>query len=127
MDSMNYGRYKWSHIFLSGGLGIVFLWIGLNMIQDPNTWIGYLPANIPLGLDRGLALKLNGIFDIVLGALLIMRWWPKIIASLAALHLLGILITQGIDAVLIRDVGLLGASLSLLAWPKRHHRSHDAA
>ncbi len=124
---MNYGRYKWSHIFLSGGLGIVFLWIGLNMIQNPNTWIGYLPENIPFGLERGLALKLNGIFDIVLGALLIMRWWPKIVAALAALHLIVILVTQGIDAVLIRDVGLLGASLSLLAWPKRHNRSHDAS
>jgi hypothetical protein len=96
------------------------------MIQDPQTWIGYLPANIPLDLNRGLALKLNGIFDIVLGALLIMRWWPKIVASLAVLHLVGILVTQGIDTVLIRDVGLLGASLSLLTWPRRHSRSHDA-
>ncbi len=124
---MNYGRYKWSHLFLSAGLGAVFLWIGLDMLRHPDTWIGYLPANIPLDISRELALKLNGIFDIVIGALLIMRWWPKITASLAALHLIGILATQGVDAVIIRDVGLLGASLSLLTWPKRHHRSHDAA
>lgn len=122
---MNYGRYKWSHTFLSWGLGIVFLWIGLDIMRHQDTWIGFLPTEIPFGLDRSLALKLNGIFDIVLGALLIIKWWPKIVASLAVLHLIGILVTQGVDTVLIRDVGLLGASLSLLMWPKRHHRSHD--
>lgn len=93
------------------------------MLRHADTWIGYLPANIPLGLERGIALKLNGIFDVVIGALLIIRWWPRITAFLAVAHLVGILATQGIDAVIIRDVGLLGASLALLTWPKRHHRS----
>ena len=94
------------------------------MLRHPDAWIGYLPQDIPLGLSRELALKINGIFDAVIGALLIMRWWPKIVAFLAAGHLVGILVTQGIDTIVIRDVGLLGASLSLLMWPKRHHRSH---
>ncbi|MEK7500276.1 MAG: hypothetical protein AAB649_06800 [Patescibacteria group bacterium] len=124
---MNYGRYKWSHLFLSASLGAVFLWIGIDMLRHADAWIGYLPQDIPLGLSRDTALKLNGIFDIAIGVLLILRWWPKITAFLAAGHLIGIIATQGIDAVIIRDIGLLGASLSLLTWPRRHHRSHDAS
>ena len=121
---MSYGRHKWSHTFLSCGLGVVFLWIGIDIIRHSDSWIGYIPTNLPFGLERAVALKINGIFDIVLGALLIMRWWPKVAAALAVIHLAGILVTQGIDAVVIRDVGLLGSSLSLLLWPKRHYRSH---
>lgn len=121
---MSYGRHKWPHIFLSLGLGIVFLWIGVDIIRHPDSWIGYLPANIPLGIERTLALKINAIFDMVLGVLLIARWWPKIAAGLAVLHLVGILATQGIDAVIIRDIGLLGCALALLSWPRRHYRSH---
>ncbi len=124
---MTYGRYNWSHICLSGGLGIVFLWIGLDILRHPDMWIGFIPQNIPFGLTAYTALKLNGILDVALGAMLIMRFWPKITALLAVAHLIGILVTQGIDAVIIRDVGLLGASLALLAWPKRHHRHHNAS
>jgi len=59
-----------------------------------------------------------------IGLLLIIRLWPKLIAFFAAGHLVAIIATQGIDAVIIRDVGLLGASLALLFWPKRHYRHH---
>ena len=121
---MSYGRYKWPHIFLSCGLGIVFLWIGIDIIKHPDAWVGYLPQQVPLGLDRYIALKINGLFDIALGVFLILRWWPKVSAALAALHLVGILALQGVDQVIIRDVGLLGSSLALLIWPKRHHHIH---
>ncbi len=121
---MNYGRYNWSHLFLSIGLGSVFLWIGIDILRNPDAWIGYLPATLPFNINPSLALKVNGLIDAALGALLIMRWWPKITASVAALHLLGILVVNGIDAVIIRDIGLLGTALALLAWPKRHHRSY---
>jgi uncharacterized membrane protein len=123
---MSYGRHKWPHIFISLGLGITFLWIGLDILRHADAWIGYIPQQLPFGLDREFTLKMTGIFDALLGALFIMRWWPKTAATLAALHLIGILAVQGIDQIVIRDVGLLGASLALLAWPKRHHRgSYD--
>lgn len=118
---MSYGRHVWSYRFLRWGLGIVFIWIGVNIIQYPDAWIGYVPDNLPAALSRTLVLKLGGIFDIAVGIFFILGWWPKVIAILAALHLAGILFDQGIDAVLIRDVGLLGACLALLAWPKRRY------
>lgn len=121
---MSYGRHVWSHRFLCWGLGIVFLWIGLDILKHPDMWIGYVPTQLPFGFDRSLALKMNGVFDAAIGSLLMLGWWPKIIAALAAFHLIGILVDQGIDQVIIRDVGLFGASLALLFWPKRRYDQH---
>lgn len=118
---MSYGRHVWSHRFLRIGLGIVFLWIGLDIFRHTDVWIGYLPAGLPFGFDRLLAIQINGAFDVIVGVFLILGWWPKVIATLAALHLIGILIDQGMNQVIIRDIGLLGASLALLFWPKRRY------
>lgn len=117
---MRYGRYKWSYVFLRLGLGAVFAWIGVDILRHPETWIGYVPPNLPGGLEREVALKLNGLFDLAIGLLLITDKMLRAAAALAVAHLTGILVTQGMDAVLIRDAGLLGAALALLVWP--HHR-----
>lgn len=121
---MQYGRYKWSYVFLRLGVGAVFAWIGLDILRHSETWIGYVPPNLPLGLEREVALKLNGLFDLALGLLLITDKAPKSAAALAVAHLIGILVTQGIDAVIIRDVGILGAALALLFWPHHRRRWH---
>lgn len=117
---MRYGRYGWSYFILRISLGFVFVWIGLDILRHSETWIGYVPLELPFALARDTALRLNGILDIVLGLLFLTDKLPKIAASLAILHLLGILVTQGINAVIIRDVGLLGVAVALLVWP--HHR-----
>lgn len=119
---MKYGRYGWSHLMMSWGLGAVFLWIGLDILVHPDLWIGFVPANLPGGLTRETALQLNGIGDTILGILLLLRWWQKTAAFLAALHLVGILVTNGIDAIIIRDVGLLGMALALLTWPTKYRK-----
>lgn len=117
---MRYGRYGTSYLVLRLGLGIVFLWIGISMYLTPTNWIGYLPQEIPLGLSRETALQMNALLDVAIGLLLILNKFPKITAAVAALHLAGVLIFNGIDSVIIRDVGLFGASLALFFWP--HHR-----
>lgn len=119
---MRYGRYGWSHLVLSWGLGIVFLWIGIDALRHPDAWLGYIPEALPFALTREVALKLNGLLDVAVGALLLLRWFPRLTSLLAVVHLAGILVTQSIDAVLIRDVGLFGMSLALLMWPQHNHR-----
>jgi len=107
-----------SLFFLRTGLGIVFLWIGIDVFRAPDAWIGYMPDVTLFGLDRASILPMGGVFDMVLGALLIAGLFPRIVAGLGIAHLLYVLITFGVDAVLIRDVGLLGALLSLFFWKK---------
>ena len=119
---MKYGRYGWSHLFLSWGLGAVFLWVGLDILQHPQTWLGFVPPNVLGGLTHETTLQISGIVDVALGIAIILRWWQKPAALLAAIHLVAIVAFNGIDAVLIRDVGLLGAALALLTWPTKYRR-----
>ncbi len=92
------------------------------MFRHPDAWIGYVPEQLPFSFSRSLFLSLNSLLDATLGALFLLNFFPKVVAAIAALHLLGILVTQPIDAVIIRDIGLLGASLSLLTWPNHYRR-----
>ncbi len=121
---MHYGRYGWSHLFLSWGLGVVFVWIGLNILKNPNDWIGFVPQNVPFDIAREAALKIGGAFDIALGVALILRWWQRTAALAATIHIGAVLIQNGIDAVLIRDVGLLAAALALFTWPTHYRKKH---
>ncbi|MEK7556602.1 MAG: hypothetical protein AAB538_01360, partial [Patescibacteria group bacterium] len=114
---MRYGRYGLSYVVLRIGVGIVFLWIGIDILRHSDLWLGFVPESLPFGIPRAVALQLNGFFDILLGILLLVRIFPKTAAAFAVLHLAGILLTQGVNAILIRDVGLLGAALALLRWP----------
>lgn len=93
------------------------------MFLNPDAWIGFLPENVPGGLSRDDALQFTAVFDTLIGIGLILCLWQKTIALLAALHLAAILLQHGIDQVLIRDVGLLGAALALFMWPT-HYRKH---
>lgn len=119
---MRYGRYGWSYFLLRLGLGLVFTWIGVDIVRHPETWLGYVPPELPLGISREQGLHLSGLFDVIIGGLLMIDKLPKIAATLTALHLLGILVTQGINAIIIRDVGLLGAAIALLVWPHHRHK-----
>jgi len=119
---MRYGRYGLSYLFLRLGLGLTFLWIGVDMFRHPDIWIGYIPAEPGFGLSRETALSMAGAFDTALGLLLLLRIWSKLAGILVVAHMVGVLVMQGVDAVLIRDVGLLGAGLALAFWPARYRR-----
>ncbi len=92
------------------------------MFRHPDIWIGFIPAQLPGGMSRESGLLLAGALDTALGIGLILRLWPKLVALVASVHLLGILVTSGIDALLIRDVGLLGVALALLTWPVHYRK-----
>src|SRR5688572_27498154 len=119
---MPYGRYRYSYLVLRLGLAAVFLWIGIDIVRHPDAWIGYLPSSLPFNLTRELALRLNAVVDMAIGILLLAGRLRRLTSLLAVLHLLGIIVVHGIDQVIIRDVGLLGAALALLLWPQSHHR-----
>lgn len=120
---MKYGRYGRSNFFLRWGLGLTFLGIGIDIFWHPDIWLGYVPESLPLvDLSREALLQMGGAFNITVGVLLLMNVWLKTASFLAAAHLTGIIILNGIDAVLIRNIGLLGTALAILFWPTHYHK-----
>ena len=111
------------YFFLRVGLGITLAWIGVDMLRHPDAWIGFIPSSLLFGLEAALALKLAALGDIVLGLLLLSGFFVSAAAALTAIHLAAVLVFNGIDAVLIRDVGLVGAALSLF-FIARHPRRY---
>jgi|TARA_B100001971_G_C17965513_1_gene419644 uncharacterized membrane protein YphA (DoxX/SURF4 family) len=112
---MDFDRYKaWSAPVLRIGLALVVLWFGLNQIFDSASWMGYLPGfvfNLPISAE--LFVLLNGIAEVVLGGLLLVGLFTRLASGLLFLHLFGISVSLGYNDVMIRDLGLSIAMLSV--------------
>ncbi|MBS3071676.1 DoxX family membrane protein [Candidatus Pacearchaeota archaeon] len=96
------------------GVGIVFFLFGLSQLTRPEAWIAYFPTDLPFGLVVNQAIMFNGIFDLILGALLLLGLFTRLFAALAALHLIGVMSVLGYNDIAIRDFGLFLGSLSIL-------------
>ena len=116
-------RKPLSYHLLRIGLGIVFLWIGVMIFQDPVGWSTFIrpwaARLIPVPLVQ--AMQETAALDVIVGALLVSGLLVWAAAALGAFHLAVVLVTSGVNATTVRDIGLLGACLSLAAatWPER--------
>jgi len=103
------------------GIAITFLWIGILILKAPEAWGSYLQpwavGLLPIPLKE--AMIATAFLDIIVGLFLLINVFIWLAALLGSLHLAIILITAGINAVTVRDIGLLGATLALMitAWP----------
>jgi uncharacterized membrane protein YphA (DoxX/SURF4 family) len=96
------------------GLGIVIIYFSLQQLNNPSSWIGYLPdftKNLPI--SQITFVYLNGWFELTFGTLLILGFYTRIVAGLLALHLLGIVFSVGYNPTGMRDFGLTVALLSI--------------
>lgn len=116
---------KSSYHILRVGLAITFIWIGILILKDPQSWSGYLQPwavkLLPISLNQ--ALISTAIFDIVIGALLLIDWQSRIAGILAAIHLIIVLIVSGITDITVRDIGLLTTCIAIVieSSPFRTH------
>ena len=118
-----------SYIALRIGLGITYIWIGVMITVEPASWSGFFPEFIRDLSYSSRVIVAAGIMDFLIGLFLVVGRFVSIASLLSALHLFGILAFYGIDAITIRDVGLFGASISLLLTSlsnKFKQRSHEA-
>ena len=109
---MKYEEY--SPIILRISLSFVFLWFGLTGVFNTNEFIGYVPEfayNLPISLES--IVILNGIFEIVLGTLLITGLFTRVVAFILFLHTLGIMFSLGYNDVAVRDFGIALATLAI--------------
>ena len=108
-------------------MGITYLYSGFDLFRHPTAWYWALPIwvkqLIASLVDINLYLKLQGIAEIIL-AVLLLSWFLKRvlikwIALISALELAAILLlaflpfSQANFLITFRDIGLLGAALSL--------------
>ena len=98
------------------GMAITFIWIGVYIFQAPEDWSGYLQSwagnLVPFPLKW--LMLFTAFLDISIGILFALNLWIKHAALAASFHLAIILITSGINAITVRDIGLLGATLFLV-------------
>lgn len=109
--------------FLRIGMGITFLWIGILIAQNPDAWGGYIQPwalkLMPLPVHQ--LMFGTAMFDIGIGVLLLINILSGLAGLLGALHLAAVLITTGINAITVRDIGLLGGAITIAIanWPRR--------
>lgn len=114
-----------SHFFLRLGLAFVFLWFGIDKFIHPDYWISaWLPQwfqNVLAGLNIGNLnfIYANGIFEVVIGLGFLFNIFVKMFALFTALFLLAVIFSFGLNEVIVRDMGLIGAALALLFWNGR--------
>ena len=114
------------------GLAFVLLWFGINQLINQESFLGYVPQwlyphdivmqhehpmqfmhNIPTPSVHFI-LMFNGIFEVIIGLLLLIGIYTRVIAFIAALHLLSIAFSLGYNDIAIRDFGLGLMALSLV-------------
>lgn len=106
---------KFSPALLRVGLTMVFIWFGSNQLLNQAMWVGLIPKSLITltGISAATFVTLNGIFEIVMAVLLAFGIGIRIVATLLFLHLITIIGDLGLNAIGIRDVGLMFAMLSV--------------
>ena len=125
---------KYSATIIRVGIAFVLLWFGINQLVNPESFLGYMPHwlyphahdaqmqhehpmqlmhNIPIPSAHTVLMG-NGIVDATIGLLLLVGFYTRIAAFIAALHLLGIAISLGYNDIAIRDIGLAIMAASLV-------------
>ncbi|KKT92374.1 MAG: hypothetical protein UW92_C0002G0018 [Candidatus Jorgensenbacteria bacterium GW2011_GWA2_45_13] len=103
------------------GLGFVFLYAGLHALVDPESWIGFVPQWVSVIIPATTFLIAHSIFELILGAvLLIGKWWLSPAAVVAAIDLAAIILFYGVDDVTFRDFGLVMAALAVFLLAQKN-------
>lgn len=106
-------------LILRLGLGITFVLTGFLILKDNDKWTHMLPGWFSkyIGSARSFMVG-TAWFDLILGAWIVSGYLTGIAASLAALHLLGVLLVSGKDEFheVYRDIGLLFMAVALAVY-----------
>jgi len=107
---------KYSTAIIRVGLALVLLWFGIDEIANPKNWFGFIPSWLTTSPTFNIEnlIILNGILEIIVGVLLLIGFYTRIVAFIAALHLLFITIIVGYNEIGVRDFGLTLMAVSLI-------------
>ena len=116
---------KYSNLVLRLSLAIVFFWFGIDKFFHPDYWVNaWVPQSV-ISLTENFGIRpidiiyISGVFEILVGTSLVTNIFIVFFSSAALLFLVNIMLFNGINEVLVRDIGLMGALLSLVFWPRQ--------
>ncbi len=104
-------------LLLRLGLGGVFVWFGIDKFFHPQFWSVFMPEwfSSVLPVELFTFIYLLGMFELIVGGLVLIGLYAKISAIICAAFLLGIIASLGLNDVMIRDAGLLFLALGISA------------
>lgn len=102
------------------GIALVILWFGSQQLIDAGPWTGLIPAWATgiSGLLATTLVTLNGVSEIIIGILLLLGIFTRIVGLLSALHLTLITFVVGYNGIGVRDFGLAMAAFSTFLYGK---------
>lgn len=106
---------KTANLLLRLAIAFSFLYVAYGFWQNPNDWIGYIPAFVKnVGLSQDVLLMLIAGFHLIV-ALWILSGWRIFLPSLVAAIFLGSVVYFNWNQldILFRDISLALAALAL--------------
>ncbi|MCF7834294.1 MAG: hypothetical protein K9L98_01870 [Candidatus Pacebacteria bacterium] len=98
-------------------LGFVVIWFGIQEVSDPKGWVSFVPSFIDVGVSATNLVMIHGVVLIIAGASLILNWYRKWSSLVVFVLLVNIVVTivqsKGLNAIAVRDIGLMGMALAL--------------
>jgi len=123
---------KYSITIIRLGISLVLLWFGIHQLINPESFLGYVPDflyqhssemmhehslqmmhNIEKPSVHFLVMG-NGVIETIVGLLLLLGFYTRIIALITFFHLFSIALSLGYNDLMIRDLGLSVMVLSLV-------------
>ncbi|MCC6934515.1 MAG: DoxX family membrane protein [Candidatus Yanofskybacteria bacterium] len=120
---------RYSQLSLRIGLAFVFLWFGVDAFLQPAYWVqAWMPdfvqrLTVGVGMGTENAMFLFGMFEVIVAVSIATGFFMRYFAAAAAAFLLGILVTHGLNEVVVRDVGIIAGLIALVLWPERRYFS----
>lgn len=104
------------------GLGLMYLYSAYDIFYHTALWKSYIPPwffhIITALMPLDIYLKLQALGEFVIALLFLAwfsgKWGVRVASILATIEMVAILLLVGIDNIIFRDIGLLGASLALV-------------
>jgi uncharacterized membrane protein YphA (DoxX/SURF4 family) len=117
----------YSQLLLRLSLAAVFLWFGIGKCMQSQYWVdAWLPERmqgfaLSIGMSSVNLVILIGILEVCIAASLVTGFFQRWFAAAGAIFLIVVMSVHGINEVLVRDIGLIGALAALAVWPERRY------
>ena len=92
-----------AQILVRISISLLFLWFGINQLINPDYFTGYLPDFILTSNFASQMLLINGLFETILGMLLLLGIFVRITSLILSIHLLIITFSLGYNDIAVRD------------------------